>query len=994
MSHYSIRHVLLGATAIYATAIVAAVPAQAQVKTFDVAAQAAATGIPEFARQADIQILVAQSVVADKQTKAVSGQMTTEEGLRRLLEGTGLRVTSNDGRTITLAAVQGASTKGELDAGQDLAERASVEPEPEEIVVTGSHIRGAGKPVGGQLITIDREEINRAGFSTVRDITEKLPQNFGGGATGERQINMAQAANISQGATINLRGLGNVATLVLLNGRRLPVGGDTGQATDISVIPLSILDRIEVLPDGASATYGSDAVAGVVNFITRKNFSGMETSARWGTAKNGTPDQIQFGQLIGRSWDTGNFMAAYEYFQRDNLASIDRSFADTYDLRKHGGRDYRIIFSNPGNIINPTTGEVLYALPAGQTGRDLTVGQLLPANSVNLFDLAPFIDLLPKEKRHSVYLSLDQGMSEATSLFAEARFTRREAWLRQIPHYMTLTVPSTNPFYVDVFGDGQSVSVAYALTAEGGILQNNSTTHSYGGSLGLRLGHSTGWNTEIATSYSQEDVNHILNGFLDFAKLESALNQTDPKLAFNPFGEGANTDSKVISEIITNRKIRDITAHTVQAQVVTSGKLFSMRGNDARMAIGIDLRKEVFDRALYVTPQQNKYLVRKVGAVFGEINLPFVNGGSELPGLYQFIISVSARHERYDDTIVHPTKRSPDTQSTTNPRFGIIWSPIRPLSIKATYGTSFRAPSLSALSDPTSVRTGLTVDPLSSTGRAYILAISGSQPNLKHETADTWTLGADLALPIKGAPHFSVNYFNINFRDQISTPIVDLTNPLLAPLIVRNPTLSQVQAACALAVGGDNRLGPDDCTTPGLVQAIADVRTANYSATQIDGLDFTAEANLDLAKAGTFGLRLSGTYLFNYKQAILPNSPLVSNLNRPLNPIDFRARLNATWNPSSKLAFSSYVNYTSDYWDPVQRRKVASWTTVDASLSYEIKALWQRLPADSLTAQFNVSNLFNKLPPFYEYGNIGSAYDPANADPLGRQIALTVTARW
>ena len=142
-----------------------------------------------------------------------------------------------------------------VDVSQNSQQPASIEParEDDTITVTGSHIKGLDNAIGTQLITIDRQEIEKAGFSDTRDIFQSLPQNFGGGATGEFQANLDSADNRGLGTTVNLRGLGSLATLVLINGRRLPAAGERGSAVDISVIPLAAIERIEVLPDGASA---------------------------------------------------------------------------------------------------------------------------------------------------------------------------------------------------------------------------------------------------------------------------------------------------------------------------------------------------------------------------------------------------------------------------------------------------------------------------------------------------------------------------------------------------------------------------------------------------------------------------------------------------------------------------------------------------------------------------------------------------------------------
>lgn len=194
----------------------------------------------------------------------------------------------------------------------------------EEIVVTGSRIKGV-KDQFSRVTQFTREEMVLAGFSNVSDIFESLPQNFGGGVNIDdpTQVTGSGPGN----ASINLRGLGNQATLILLNGRRLPSGGAGGTFVDISTIPVSAIDRVDVLTDGASAIYGSDAIAGVVNIILRDDFEGAETRLNVGTITDGGGDYLKVGQTLGWSGERANAMVTYEYSEEGELDSNHKGFA-------------------------------------------------------------------------------------------------------------------------------------------------------------------------------------------------------------------------------------------------------------------------------------------------------------------------------------------------------------------------------------------------------------------------------------------------------------------------------------------------------------------------------------------------------------------------------------------------------------------------------------------------------------------------------------------
>jgi iron complex outermembrane receptor protein len=272
----------------------------------------------------------------------------------------------------------------------------AAEPQPEEIVVTGTSIRGVAS-AGAPVIAMDRTELAASGLATSSDFARALPQVLSLGAD-ESRLGGAQdgAANTTRVSAINLRGIGNEATLLLINGRRLAPAGVIKSLYDPNVIPSAAIERMEVVVDGASAIYGSDAVAGVVNLITRSDFRGAETTLRYGFA-DGT-DQKIFSQNFGFTWDGGSLFAAYEHNERDRLPGSKRAFS-TNDRRARGGSDARSTLASPGNIVN---GATRYALPAGN-GTGIAPGDLT-AGEPNRFDEGRFADLLPYQERDSFFL--------------------------------------------------------------------------------------------------------------------------------------------------------------------------------------------------------------------------------------------------------------------------------------------------------------------------------------------------------------------------------------------------------------------------------------------------------------------------------------------------------------------------------------------------------------------------------------------------------------
>jgi outer membrane receptor protein involved in Fe transport len=305
------------ATAAFALLLVAgAAPAKAQPAgqfSFDLPAESLSQALRDVAARTGRDVIVPSDLVGDTQAQPLSGTFTAEEAVARLLAGTGLRSRLVDG---TLVVERGPFAEG--------AGRPPVRSEADEIVVTGTNVRGA--PPSSPVITLTRRDIDAAAAASVEELLRKLPQNLSSGVAQENVGVSGTGADITdQGAGIDLRGLGQRATLVLVNGRRVAPSG-TGSFVDVSMIPVSALERVEVLTDGASAIYGSDAVGGVVNLILRKDFTGLEASAQGGTATRGGGDQFLGSATAGTRWGSGHAMLSYEYRSEGEIKAGDRAF--------------------------------------------------------------------------------------------------------------------------------------------------------------------------------------------------------------------------------------------------------------------------------------------------------------------------------------------------------------------------------------------------------------------------------------------------------------------------------------------------------------------------------------------------------------------------------------------------------------------------------------------------------------------------------------------
>ena len=297
---------------------------------FNIQAQPIADALNIFAKQADIQLLFPFKQAGEFKANSLQGQYNTEEALSLLLQDTGFQYQiASDGSIV----VRKQESSAESATGGSLKDTKAQSEEIEEVVITGSNIRGI-KDGASPVQVIERAEIEKSGYGTAFQLIDSLPANFGGGINEETRIAGHGGGNsgFNRGgaSSANLRGLGSSSTLVILNGRRLPAASE-GVSVDVSTIPLSAIERVEVLKDGASSIYGSDAIAGVINFVTRKDYEGAVTSVRMGTTTTGERSEYRVSQLVGHSWDSGGAMISYEFNRRHPLETKYRDFINTLD---------------------------------------------------------------------------------------------------------------------------------------------------------------------------------------------------------------------------------------------------------------------------------------------------------------------------------------------------------------------------------------------------------------------------------------------------------------------------------------------------------------------------------------------------------------------------------------------------------------------------------------------------------------------------------------
>lgn len=870
------------ATLVLAAATASAAPPSLKL---DISAQPLSDALNEFARQSGLQVVIDWKDSTGITAPPVHGTMTREEGLRKLLEKSGLEYEFINERTVAVREKESEGKKtGSVQERSDVIRVAQVSVDPaegpkpqqdsaaelEEIVVTGSHIRGATP--ASPVITIDKLEIERSGYQSTGDLVRNLPQSYAGGMnpTVVQAGGGSQNQNQYSGASsVNLRGFGSESTLTLVNGRRL-ASSDNLSAVDVSVIPLAAIDHVDVLADGASAIYGSDAVAGVVNFILKRNFSGLETRASYGEATSGGGASQLYSVVGGQNWTGGNATLSYEHAQQQPVFGRERSFVSS-DI--------------------------------------------------------PAMSLIPKTSRDSLFAFVEHGVGSSVELFAQGLYTQRSS------HQ-----------YVDF------------RAQQGAFSETDADVTQYGVTAGANLRVSDAWQVSLAGNYSRTSAD-------------------DPqRVSF--------TATPEFNFALAQKFVNELTQFDAKAD----GALATLPAGPVTLAVGASYREETFLEVQEFEgappPITDINARRHVTSAYSEINIPIVparNEGSSLPGLF---LVAAGRYEKYSDS-----------GSSTVPKLGLVYSPRSDLQLKASWGKSFRAPTLSQEYTAPVASLAYDSDPFDPSGNSFKIYLGGGNPNLEPETSTATTVSALLTPAWLEDAHLALTYFHIDYTDRIVIPLQGFTayaDPANLPFVTRDPTPQQIASALEGASFFNNTGFPYD---PSLVAAIADGRFLNASRQVAEGFDVVTSYQRR-AGIGQLGFTLNATYL-ELSQAISSASPEQTLSGKVFNPARFRARAGANWQVGG-LSVSAYLNFVSALTNTVvtPQESISSWTTADVNLAYVFREVsWAKRTQVALSVQ----NLFDRDPPFINALSTsppGVQYDSTNASAVGRFIGLTATVGW
>jgi iron complex outermembrane recepter protein len=941
--------------------------AQAAVK-FALPTQELSKSLKDVARATNTNVVFDPAQIRGKQAPPLSGQFDAEGAISRLIAGQALTEKSTGSGTFVIsgsapqgnggAAAETAASLGEGTAAGAVAQREGAVP---SIVVIGTRIRGAPTETAQEVRSYDRSAIENSGqpnlarfLNTLPEVSQVSPQTFA-----------------TQGAvnTIQLRGFPIGTTLVLIDGRRAPNSGfGAGNAFDISNVPEGLIERVDILPLGSSAIYGSDAIAGVVNFVLRHDLDGAAATLSYGVASPYHDFNVNVG--FGRHSERGNFGIGLNYEKQSLLRFRDRSAVASGDFSRFsnlGGRDTRVQFecapgtvSSTNNLSLPGLISSFAAIPTGITGRPAISDFVPTARSQNLCNTEGNAALIPETEHLSGLVYGEYRLTGHVHAYGQALIGRLTHMVPQsgFPLFNGLVSAANpfNPFGVPVFINERLAQFS---------LDQADRTNFIDVNAGLRGSLFSSWNWDLSGHLAQDrDSTNVQN--VNRAGLTAALSSADPMVALNPFSV---TDPGPFASLVRRAK-NNFHSRSEVAQLELNGPLFELPGGTAKAAVGAQYERQDFfsQTHAFTTPisTQTANGSRNIKSLFGEIRLPLI---ASLVGDKEPLLAVSAAVRRDDFS---------DFGSTTKPQFGIELRPFRTLLLRGSYGTAFRAPTLLSLNQSRSTGFVNVIDPKKGNATVPLVPDTfGGNPHLGPETGNSWSFGA--VWTSKAIPHLSVSatFWHITENNRI--------NSLTAQVVVDNEALFPGRVTRDAA---GNIVG-------------IDITSINFGTLRANGLDADVGYLVD-TDLGTFTPSVSLTITTRFENALLPGQALVDRLSKAsLTDVwapKYKANANLGWTHGAFAATLTgrYLGRYLDYQTPPNNNHLGNYWLLDASASVNVgKLLRQESPVLGQTV-FSVSaaNILKRGPQFSNFQSGIFGYDPEEFDILGRYVTARLATRW
>jgi iron complex outermembrane receptor protein len=876
----------------------------------------------------------------------------------------------------------------------------------QRIEVTGSRIKRIDAETANPVLVISRQEIERTGETTINGVLQSIP---GAGAGLDDRFTNGFAPG---GGSLNLRNLGFNSTLVLVNGRRLPTYPFAQQAgtaqgfQDLNSIPLSAVDRIEILKDGASAVYGADAVAGVVNILLRQDYRGLELGASYGVSSHSDTKSPS----ANLTWGTGelgkdrfNLLVGANFSQRDELPSANRDYGRSEDLRSRGGADRRSSYGMPGTITDTVTGDKLYDV-GGICGPSTQQG----GNSIRAgfcrYDRAQLGDALPETKKAGIYSRLSFAINNDTTAFAEVLLTKNQfkstGWPAGTTDDIGLgtnIIPAgapNNPFPNDS-------DIRYRFTDVGnrGDDGSNKTKRLL---LGIK-GAAAGWDYEAAANFNRVDIDTLatknaLNTHLlclmdpanaaryaaglastttgqTLAQIFSATPQYIPYIqgelakcgaAFAQYGyynfinPAANAPGT--AAFLAHDSVRTGRSQLDGFDAKATRDLMPMAGGNLGLALGFETRTEKVSDVPDIQLQTGDTLAisaaqafgdRRISAVYAELNAPFTK---------ELEANFALRYDKYSGN---------GSFSATTPKLGLRWQPNKQFLLRGTVSQAFRAPSLFETSpaQQTSFAFGIQ-DPVKCPVFDAnipdcvldVRRVQQGNPDLKAEKSNVYTAGFiwELAEPFS----IALDYWKVKRKDEIGS----FADQTLVNAFANNPAIVVRNAA-------------------GQITQINQV-PVQLNKTDTNGVDVEFNLRTGLGTLGRLESKVAVSYVDSYMFTTIDDTGA-----------QVLAQYNGTYNqPRARASWDNVV--TSGPWEySLGGWSIGKYDGQGSTVKVGVTEIWNLGVAyngvKNMRLRFAVNNLFDKTPRFDDESNGAQAgYNVQLSEVVGRYYTMSLNYKF
>ena len=855
---------------------------------------------------------------------------------------------------------------------------AAEEPEENEVtkvkkvVVTGSSIKGVAAQSTSPITIIKGEDLAEMGVTNVEEALTRVSANQAGFSTAENV-----GASSTTGSAANLRGLGIDKTLILLNGRRVAPSAFSTYATNLNIIPMAMIDRIEVLRDGASAIYGADAIAGVINFITKEQYEGLSVTGSYNAPEHEGGDAYTatvYGGFGDYEDDGFNINGLIDYRSNEEIMAKDRRISRRGAVIPELGVDGSSFGAFPANLYDPWTYAYGNPYPNDCNNEPGTAAWY----GFCYLNTSMFIGIQPKVDTLSSIIQGSLKINDNFKAYGEYIFSRSEVSVSIAPdvYQGTLMMPSSSPYFpgngITPYYPGLSGNDVYLyVRSQAGNRESMSTNDSHRLLLGIE-GEAYGWDIDAGVSYSISDAtDEFTGGYLNRAELQKAINAGK----INPFGAQLPEHAGLWKTFEVKGKTNDAELTQTTVDVTFSRPLFELPSGEVGFALGANFTSQEWNSGtnselVALVPssgidpnKETSEANRDISSLFAELHVPI------LPSLEaQF----AARYDDYSDF-----------GDTFNPKVGVRWEPLKQLMFRSAYSTGFRAPTLYDInapvretytygkySDPVLCPGGTAIEPrYQNECNTQFKSRLGGSKDLDPEESTSLTAGFVFE-PIKDLV-FTADYYKIDVDGLVSS--------IGEASLFWDP----VRYADRFVRNAEGRI---DYLNTTLI---------NAGGLRTEGVDISLNYLSPKTSAGRFGFGIEGTYVMSIDYQNEDGAEWNNYVGEYANPAVVRWKhwANLNWSYEDwKLMFEQQFVRGYDDHNKTGQAQYNDHKVSDYAL-YNISGTYSGFKNTKLTA--GIKNIFDEDPSASNVtDNFQYGYDPRYADPTGRTYYMRATYKF